>query len=1257
MKINKRVGAAITASALALGLLVSPMENIMPAVGSSVSAEERIVFEHLSVTANLPDRAELEKLYIEKLFYGEGISLYKDYGETALTGATKELYSLLKTKVKAIADGTENNTSFQISMTQSFTDIASMQNGLQTAVRALMADMPASFYWYDKTIGNSYSYSSSGGYKVVKIIFEVSEDYMLSGGKTETVNYSDGSSETFHIQTDTSKIGAASVAVSKALEIVEKYDGLTDYEKVMGYREEICNLTDYNDDAAADENTPYGDPWQLVWVFDGDPDTKVVCEGYSKAFQYLCDLGGVECYTVGGWADVNDKNGSRHMWNIVVMNDGKSYLVDVTYSDGEYSAGENVILKGAVSSSGTGFTVNLGWEEETREYYPETISLYPEDILTVSTTDYTPPAPKPKLTVPESTEAQYDDAIAIVCESKNVPSSEKLTATSSNTAVADVEIADFNAETGAFKLSVTGKGAGKVTITVTYTGEDGTEVSSECELTLHKWKTVLSYDETHHWYACEDPTCKTEDSSAEHNMEDVADSAKEATCTKDGKEADKACVCGYTITGETIKSTGHTKGESVHENIVDATCIKAGSYDEVIYCTVCNEKISTTHVTGKTLPHEMEDVPNTAKEATCGEDGKEADQKCKNCDHTVEGAVIPATGEHTDGEPVRENEKPASCTKEGSYDEVVYCTVCDEEISRTARIIEKVPHTPGTSERENDIAPSCTKDGSYDMVTKCTECGETIGTEHVVVPAEGHDFGVGVLVQGETTHYQECTKCHEKVGEKPHTENSGTVTTKPTDTADGARTYSCSVCGKELRTEIIPALGENHEHSYTILNSDASGHWNECVCGTKDTLIPHNTATKEEVVLEAVCNADGLKYFITYCTDCGWESTQIEDIPKTGIHIADSDYGKDSTGHWNTCIFCGTVMNKASHEAGSAATEEAPQTCTVCGYIMAPMLVHSHTFSTEWKNDGSSHWHECRCGEKADIAAHRAVSEITKAPTATATGIKRYYCSICKYAIGEEVIPATGTSETPLFPTYPSGSTLVFPSVVNENEPKLDNDSGKSGWKSIADDIKGAENGSSVYVDMNGTATLSKIALKELAGKNVDLVLEMNDRITWTINGETVEKTNDVNMRARLNTNNIPDSVIETVSDGNSVVQLSLSHNGSFGFDAVMTVTLGTRFDGMFANLMYYDSRTKALEFIDCSMISGGKAVLDFSHASDYAVVISNEPMGEYEDVSAASGIYESNSSVPYESAVYAVITVMFSIAAAVAIFRKRVKK
>lgn len=148
--------------------------------------------------------------------------------------------------------------------------------------------------------------------------------------------------------TDTKKTGAALRAAKTAKGIVAKYEGQSDYAKMRGYLKEIEDLTAYND-AALDPGTPYGDPWQLIYVFDGDKSTNVVCEGYAKAFQYLMDQssfsGKIESYIVTGTMGGGTGEGP-HMWNIVSI-DGQNYLVDVTNSDtGTIGAPDKLFLVG-----------------------------------------------------------------------------------------------------------------------------------------------------------------------------------------------------------------------------------------------------------------------------------------------------------------------------------------------------------------------------------------------------------------------------------------------------------------------------------------------------------------------------------------------------------------------------------------------------------------------------------------------------------------------------------------------------------------------------------------------------------------------------------------------------------------------------------------------------------------------------------------------------------------------------------------------
>lgn len=73
---------------------------------------------------------------------------------------------------------------------------------------------------------------------------------------------------------------------------------------------------------------------------------------------------------------------------------------------------------------------------------------------------------------------------------------------------------------------------------------------------------------------------------------------------------------------------------------------------------------------------------------------------------------------------------------------------------------------------------------------------------------------------------------------------------------------------------------------------------------------------------------------------------------------------------------------------------------------------HTHSFGTEWKYDDTNHWHECECGDKADIAAHSASEWIVDtAATETADGSKHKECTVCKKVLETAPIPATGSGD------------------------------------------------------------------------------------------------------------------------------------------------------------------------------------------------------------------------------------------------------
>ena len=154
--------------------------------------------------------------------------------------------------------------------------------------------------------------------------------------------------------------------------------------------------------------------------------------------------------------------------------------------------------------------------------------------------------------------------------------------------------------------------------------------------------------------------------------------------------------------------------------------------------------------------------------ATCGEAGR-VDTICSNCGEVISTKEIPATGEHT-----WDN---GTVTTEPTENEpgvrTFTCAVCGA--TKTAPI-------PATGVHDyqftRTVAPTCTA-GGYDLYT-CSGCGAT--EKRNPTDALGHKW------------------------------DSGKVTTEPTETAPGVRTYTCTVCG-EGKTEVIPATGA-HTHKW-----------------------------------------------------------------------------------------------------------------------------------------------------------------------------------------------------------------------------------------------------------------------------------------------------------------------------------------------------------------------------------------------------------------------------------------------------------
>lgn len=427
---RRRILAFVLSAALAC--------SMMPFSASTVSAEESAQEQDTEILTEtgvivpedpgLPDNEELLDGYVMNILgLNSGISTLANYGDKVLNEQEKAIYDQLKASIAGVAsDG--GSTEFELVSDNSWTftyeelgwsgwpeKITDEMNAqllqktgisIEKIIDALLVDCPYELYWYDKTDGASiaYSYRSKGQaiiFSIPTLIFSVAQGYQ------------DSSMENC---VDASGARSAVTAASKAQEIVTKYKGESDYKKLLEYKNEICALTDYNEGAAENEDTPYGDPWQLIYVFDGDDATTVVCEGYSKAFQYLCDLTDfasdeIVCYTVTG-----DIRGA-HMWNIVTMPDGQNYLVDVTNSDTR-TVGQDghLFLTGGEGSIDEGYTFGVGNGSLSYKYDDETISLYgkgDDSILKIASKSYDPGAALPISVTVDQSEVIYGTSFTV----------------------------------------------------------------------------------------------------------------------------------------------------------------------------------------------------------------------------------------------------------------------------------------------------------------------------------------------------------------------------------------------------------------------------------------------------------------------------------------------------------------------------------------------------------------------------------------------------------------------------------------------------------------------------------------------------------------------------------------------------------------------------------------------------------------------------------------------------------------------------
>jgi hypothetical protein len=211
------------------------------------------------------------------------------------------------------------------------------------------------------------------------------------------------------------------------------------------------------------------------------------------------------------------------------------------------------------------------------------------------------------------------------------------------------------------------------------------------------------------------------------------------TCVEEGFTTHTCKHCGDAYVDTIVSALGHT---AVIDNAVAPNCTESG-LTEGSHCSVCEEILiaqeevsalghdwnvatcndpATCKVCGETTgePIGHDEILHEGKAATCLDKGWKEYVTCSRCDYNTY-EEIPALG-HTKGEVVVENNVAPGCESKGSYDNVVYCLVCDKELSRETISVDALGHKAGAVVVENNVDPDCENDGSYDNVVYCSVC-------------------------------------------------------------------------------------------------------------------------------------------------------------------------------------------------------------------------------------------------------------------------------------------------------------------------------------------------------------------------------------------------------------------------------------------------------------------------------------------------------------------------------------------------------
>lgn len=238
--------------------------------------------------------------------------------------------------------------------------------------------------------------------------------------------------------------------------------------------------------------------------------------------------------------------------------------------------------------------------------------------------------------------------------------------------------------------------------------------------------------------------------------------------------------------------------------------------------------------------------------------------------------------------------------------------------------------------------------------------------------------------------------------------------------------------------------------------------------------------------------------------------------------------------------------------------------------------------------------------------------------TLTATSNSGYQFSGWKV----EGVSVSDTTANPLTFTMPINNVTVTASwspissgggVPSRPDPKPEGPStgGSKGWEDIQQELENAKDGETITIDMNGETEVPGEVWETIAGRDVTVILDMGENVSWTVDGNDVPagaSFGDMDFGVNLNTTGINVDVINAITGEVSSVQITLAHDGEFGFILTLTAPLGAENAGYWANLYHYDEDDETLNYETSGEIKeDGTARLRMTHASQYAIIIDKQ--------------------------------------------------